>query len=126
MDWHDRPRIGRNRCFQARGIQVVGTRVRLHKNRRGPYVGHGQCRGDIRIGRDDDLVAGPYVQGAQGQVQGVQAVAQPHTEPGLVKCGIGFLKSRYLFAQYEPAPIVHPLKGLLHLCADSRVHGAEI
>ena len=44
------------------------------RHRRGAALADGQPGGDVGVGRDDDLVAGADIHGAQGEVQGIEAV----------------------------------------------------
>ena len=74
MDRDDGLGPRRERPVDLGSPEVERARVALAGDWRRPDVAHGQPGRDVGVGRDDDLVAGADVQGAQGQRQRIQPV----------------------------------------------------
>jgi hypothetical protein len=75
MDGDDRARARADRRFDARGVDVAGGLVGLHRYRRRAGLAHREPGRDEGVRRNDHLVAGADAPGAQHEVQRVEAVA---------------------------------------------------
>ena len=74
--------------LDQRRVDVVGARIGLHRHRRGAALADGQPGGDVGVAGHDDFVARPDAHGAQGQVQGVQAVGDADAVGGAAVGGV--------------------------------------
>ena len=98
-----------------RGVDVEGARVRLHRHRRGAALAHGQPGGDVGVAGHDDFVARPDVHGAQGQMQGVQAVGHADAVGGAAVGGVVGLEGIDLGAEDVAAGGQHAGDGRVNL-----------
>ena len=99
--------------LDARGVDVEGALVRLHRHRRGPALADGQPGGDVGVAGHDDFVARPDVHGAQRQMQGIQAVGHAHAVGGAAVGGVVGLEGIDLGAEDEPAGADHAGNGFV-------------
>jgi hypothetical protein len=83
MHWQDHLGARRDGCLNPAGINVVGSRHRLYRNRDRATLAHRQPGSDIGVRRDNHLVPSANPQGEQRQTQRIQAVGNAHAIPGI-------------------------------------------
>ena len=66
---------GGDGCLDAVWIDVVCGQIGLDRHDDRSDAGHGQPRGDVRVGRHDDLIPCSDTESAERQLDGVQAVS---------------------------------------------------
>ena len=91
------------------GIDVVRALVGFDRDDDGADPGHGQPCGDVRVRRNDDLVAGPDPERAQRQFDGVEAVADADAMRWPRRRSRTHARRLRLPAQDEPAARQHPV-----------------
>ncbi len=89
---HDRGGARRDRGPDGCGVHETVALEAVHEDRRGADVAHGLGGGDERVGRDDDLVAGPHARGDQRELHGVGARAHPDRVVAAAEGGEGLLE----------------------------------
>src|ERR1044072_2327303 len=75
MDRHNRFCVRSNGVLNAFRIEIVRVWVWLDRDWLRPSVGNCQPGGNVRVGRNNNLVARPNSEGAQDQVQSLEPVA---------------------------------------------------
>ena len=108
MHGHDGLGARRDRRFDPGGIQIIGSRIRFHRHRRGPGIRHGQPGGDEGVRGHDHFVARPDATGANHEVQRVQTVGDPDAVLRSAVGGELAFKGLQFLAQQIPAGIHAP------------------
>ena len=112
--------------LDARGVDVVGALVRLHRHRRGAALADGQPGGDVGVAGHDDFVTRPDVHGAQCQMQGIQAVGHADAVGGAAVGGELGLEGIDLGAEDEPAAADNAGDGLVNFGLQLHISRLEV
>jgi hypothetical protein len=108
------------------GVDEECLGVDVGEDRDGAGPDHGQGAGDEGVGGNDDLVAGAYTAGAEGDLEGVGAVGDPDAVAYSNEGGELGLECLPLVAEDEDRAIDDPRPSSTNLVGDLGVLGPQV
>ena len=117
---------GRDRVFDPRGIDVERRRVRLDRHDGRTDLSHREPRGDVRVRRNDHLIAWADAQRLEAQAKRVEPVRNADAVGSADVRGILVLEAGDLIAEEIPSTFEHALQGVVDLAPQLEVRSPEV
>ena len=122
MDWHNGFCLFGNLILNSGWINIKGTDIGLHKNRRCSGIGNRQCSCNKGIGRHDHLIACMNIQRLQCKHQRIQAVSCADTIIHMAEVCKSLFKCFVFLSLDIPAALINALKRCAQLSIQLMFH----